>query len=631
MTLRGVSGRLLCGLCAGALAAVLGGCASFDFPDLDSAKRAVAGAVGKTGGAETSVFRLEIRAPEPLRKLLANHLDLARFQSAPAAEGIDDSELERLMRAAPAQARELLETEGHFNAAVGVERIPGAGLPLLRMTVTPGPRTTVDAVAFSATGALDDAARAGDAGAVAALAQWRRQWSMPSGAAFTQGGWADAKSSALSQLRAAGYATATWGSETRARVDAPANRASLSVALDSGPLFRLGPIRIEGLERFDADSVRKLATFSVGTPYTEKLLVEFQERLQKVGLFEGASVELDADPATALAAPVMVRVKELTLQQATVGVGFSANTGARLSLEHWHRSVFSTRWTARNKFQLGPTEQSWEGDLTSHPLDGLYRNLLSGSVSHLDAADEKLVSMKLRAGRTQDTTRIERLYFVELTQARLSSPALVNNGDAASVNYHWVYRDIDSVLLPTQGLTVSLQAALGHSRGTLTVGSGPQQDASGPFGRAYGRFTWYEPLGGSWFSTFRIEAGEVFTKDVIGMPDTLLFRAGGDDSVRGYGYRTLGPVVNGTVTSGRTLLTGSAEIARPISAAYPAFWWAAFVDAGQAADRWTDLRPDFGYGVGLRWRSPVGPLRLDVAYGEAVRKARVHFSIGIAF
>jgi translocation and assembly module TamA len=111
----------------------------------------------------------------------------------------------------------------------------------------------------------------------------------------------------------------------------------------------------------------------------------------------------------------------------------------------------------------------------------------------------------------------------------------------------------------------------------------------------------------------------------------LLFRAGGDDSVRGYGYRTLGPVVNGTVTSGRTLLTGSAEIARPISAAYPAFWWAAFVDAGQAADRWTDLRPDFGYGVGLRWRSPVGPLRLDVAYGEAVRKARVHFSIGIAF
>ena len=57
---------------------------------------------------------------------------------------------------------------------------------------------------------------------------------------------------------------------------------------------------------------------------------------------------------------------------------------------------------------------------------------------------------------------------------------------------------------------------------------------------------------------------------VLGVPDTLLFRAGGDDSVRGYGYRTLGPEVSGVVTSGRTLLTGSAEIAHPISPKYPA-------------------------------------------------------------
>jgi translocation and assembly module TamA len=79
------------------------------------------------------------------------------------------------------------------------------------------------------------------------------------------------------------------------------------------------------------------------------------------------------------------------------------------------------------------------------------------------------------------------------------------------------------------------------------------------------------------------------------------------------------------------LLTGSAEIARPISANYPAFWWAAFLDAGSAADRWADLSLAAGYGVGLRWRSPVGPLRLDVAYGEQVRALRLHLSVGIAF
>ena len=79
------------------------------------------------------------------------------------------------------------------------------------------------------------------------------------------------------------------------------------------------------------------------------------------------------------------------------------------------------------------------------------------------------------------------------------------------------------------------------------------------------------------------------------------------------------------------LLTGSVEVARPISTSRPAFWWAAFVDAGNSANRWSDLHPALGYGVGLRWRSPVGPLRLDLAYGQEVHAFRLHLSVGIAF
>ena len=622
--------RCLAGaLLVGATALVASGCANFALPGFGAAK-ADAAATAET--AEVTVFQLDVRAPEPLRKLLLRHLDLARFQSAPAADSITPSELERLLRAAPAQARALLETEGYFNAEVGVSREPvEAGLPRLRMVVTPGARSRVATVVLTPTGALDTAARAGDASARDAIATWRRLWPLPTGAAFSQNAWTDAKNGALTRLRTEGYAVAAWGEATRARVDTPTDRVNLELVLDSGPLFRLGPMQIEGLQRYDEAAVRKLATFDPGEPYSEKLLLDFQDRLQKVGLFEGASVEIDADPATADAAPVRVRVKELTLQQAIVGVGFSANTGARVSLEHTHRQVFGSRWIGRNKLELGPKQQSWEGELTSYPLDRLYRNLVAGSALHLNTNDQQLLSWKLRAGRTQDAPRIERLIFAELTHARLVSAALTNNGDAVSGNYHWVYRDIDNVLLPTDGLTVSAQGALGYARGSQTTSTAARQDAAGPFGRAYARFTWYQPLGSTWYGMFRIEAGQLFTKDVIGVPDTLLFRAGGDDSVRGYGYRSLGPVVNGSVTSARTLLTGSAEVARPISAATPAFWWAAFVDAGQAADRWTDLRPAVGVGVGLRWRSPVGPLRLDLAYGEAVKKFRAHFSIGIAF
>ena len=629
---RGLSQRLArrlgLALLAGVAALTLAGCASFSLPGLSAAKT---DPTKRPEAPSVAVFVLDVQAPEPLRRLLLRHLDLARFQSAPAADSITPSELERLMRAAPAQARALLETEGYFNAEVGVSRAADTGpLPQLLMVVTPGERTRVDSVVLTAGGALDAAARAGDPAAQDAIATWRRQWSLPAGTAFTQNAWSDAKTSALTRLRAEGYAVAAWAPATRARVDAPANRVDLELVLDSGPLYHLGPLQIEGLQRYDEEAVRKLARFDAGEPYSEKLLLDFQDRLQKAGLFEGASVEIDADPITAAAAPVHVRVKELSLQQATLGLGFSANTGARVSVEHTHRQVFGSRWIARNKLELGPTQQSWEGELTSYPLDRLYRNLIAGSALRLNTNDEQLLSWKLRAGRTQDSPRIERLIFAEATHARLTSAALTNNGDALSGNYHWIYRDIDNVLLPTQGLTVSAQGALGYARGNQTIGSAPQQSAAGPFGRAYARFTWYQPLG-AWYGTFRIEAGQLFTKDVIGVPDTLLFRAGGDDSVRGYGYRSLGPVVAGAVTSARTLLTGSAEVAHPISPAYPAFLWAAFVDAGQAADRWTDLRPAVGVGLGLRWRSPVGPLRLDLAYGEAVKKFRAHFSIGIAF
>ena len=85
------------------------------------------------------------------------------------------------------------------------------------------------------------------------------------------------------------------------------------------------------------------------------------------------------------------------------------------------------------------------------------------------------------------------------------------------------------------------------------------------------------------------------------------------------------------VGSGDALLTASVELARPLSAALPQWWGAVFVDAGNAADSLGGLRPVVCSGIGVRLRSPVGPLRLDLAYGEAVRRTRVHFSVGIAF
>lgn len=607
--------------------AVLAGCSSLGLTGRDEPADTVAAPV-----PTVQAYRVEIEAPDALGELLSTHLDLSRFQNVPESERPTPEELARLAGATPAQARGLLETEGYFNADVKVETVPAdGGLPLVRVHVVPGPRVHVDSLSVRATGALQEAAAGGDTAAADQIAALQRDFTLRPGEPFRQSDWSSAKNAALASLRADGYAAASWES-TAARIDAIDQRASLELVADSGPLFRLGTIEIDGLQRYAPEAVTRLADFPRGARYTEQVLLDYQDRLQKVGLFEGASVEIDPDPAQADAAPVHVRVKELPLQQATVGVGISANTGPRVTVEHWHRRPFGWNWIARNKVELGRDRRAWDGELISHPKEGLYRNLISGGYERLQTDDEVRTAWSARVGRTQDTPRIERLYFGEATHVRIDNPTTGRSSASAyTANYHWTYRDLDSVILPTDGWTLALQGAVGQAVA--------HPEADGPFSRAWGRLTWYRPLGSAWYATARAEVGQVFARESVGVPDTLLFRAGGDESVRGYAYRSLGPRVtvmrNGaaasTVTSGRVVFTGSLEIARPISAKLPQFWWAAFIDAGNAADRWEDMSPALGYGLGLRWRSPVGPLRLDLAYGEEVHRVRMHLSVGIAF
>ena len=143
--------------------------------------------------------------------------------------------------------------------------------------------------------------------------------------------------------------------------------------------------------------------------------------------------------------------------------------------------------------------------------------------------------------------------------------------------------------------------------------------------------TAYLPLGDTWYSQTRLEAGQVFLRPRMVVPESQKFRAGGDDSVRGYSFRSLGPLGNGVVGSGLVMYTASFELARPISAALPSLWGAVFVDVGNAANSFANLQPALGTGVGVRWRSPVGPLRLDWAWARETKKGRIHFSVGIAF
>ena len=570
-----------------------------------------------------AAYRLDIAAPEELRGLLLAYLDLARFQNVGEGDSITPAELSRLIAAAPAQARSLLETEGYFSAIVTAQRgAAGTGAPEVQLQVSPGNRARVASWTLATPGDLQQSLDAGDTLARSTLETLRSNWPLKQGAPFRQSSWSAAKSETLARLRANGYPAASW-IDTEAAVDVAASSVTLRATLSSGPLFRLGELHIEGLQRYDETSVRNVAEFSLGAPHSEQRLLDFQEKLIKTGLFETANVEIDPDPLQAGAASVRVRVREVALQQATFGVGYSDNTGQRITLEHQHRRPFGFNLIARNKVELGRDARSWTGELTTHTLPGMYRNLIAGAYEKLEVADEIRTSWRWRVGRAFDSQRIERIVFGEIVGSELVNAAGREQADAISLNISGVWRRLDSVLLPTDGITVSGLLGGGWSQSSAA--------SSGPFGRATLRLTGYHPLGANWYGIARIELGHLNAADSTGLPDPLLFRAGGDDSVRGYAYRTLGPLKNGVVSSGRALLTTSIEVARPISPRMSSLWWAAFIDAGNAADHFNSINPALGYGLGLRWRSPVGPLRVDWAYGEQVHKTRLHLSVGIAF
>jgi translocation and assembly module TamA len=564
-----------------------------------------------------AVYSLDIRVDgdraSELRALLLQNLDLARYRASEAA--LSRVELARLAAAAPAQAEVLLETEGYFNAKADVDRDP-ADETRLRLVVKTGPVMRVGKVELEFTEGL------GEDGAAALRDSLRQAWPLQPGAAFTQSQWASGKSELLLHARTGGFPLAHWG-ETAARVDPDAQTAELHLVLASGKRARLGALRIEGLKRQSPDTVERLAGFGTGDAYTEQKLAEFQERLAKTQLFDAVRVQLLSDTLDADGTyPVQVTVTESALQQATVAVGYHSNNGQSISVEHVHRLPFGLPVRARSKLQLSRALNSAELELSSHPQPDLHRNLASMQVEQDRSGATIATNLGLRVGRLYEAPQDERLSYVELLRARETTGGQVDTNLALSANQQWIRRRLDSSLLPTDGYQSLALVGLGYAHG------GGAED-SGPFARLQLKLGAYKPLGAHWYGSARAEVDQVVVHDSVGVPEKLLFLAGGDDSVRGYAYRSLGPQKNGLTVGGRVLAAGSLEIARPFTMSMPSLWGALFVDAGNAASRWSDYHAVVGAGFGVRWRSPVGPLRVDLARAMETGKWRLHFSVGI--
>lgn len=572
--------------------------------------------------AQRPAFEIDIRAPEPLQDLLATHLELRRYREV---TDLDESELARLLVLAERDARQLLGTQGYFTPALRIDVDRATQPPRVRIEVEPGPPTLVDAVDLRFSGDIEAST---DPGAVAQREAIRDNWELPAGQRFTQEAWDNAKSQAVRQLVARRYPRGRIA-ESLADIDAATARAGLGLRLDSGPLFRLGPTTVTGLQRYDPRLVPRLVRLPEGTIYDQDRIVQAQLRLTGSGYFDSAFLYVDpeSDPD---AAPLQVNVREAPLQRLVLGLGLTTDRGPRLSAEYRHNRVPGIGWRADTRLKLERDSPSLETEWTAIPdADGWRWGVFARTDRQLDDDGQDTRTQRLRIGRSEAGDRIDRNIYLQYERAVVRdatgalAPEDTGDGSAFSGNYVWTRHALDSVTRPTRGHVLGFELGAGITLGTRRE----------PFQRGLvrGRLLW--PLAQGRLQ-LRGEAGAVLAKPETPVPATQLFRTGGDTSVRGYGFRDIGVERTlGIISPGRYMTVGSVEWQRPIRrGGLPTDWeHALFVDVGAVADSPAGLEPWVGAGTGVRYISPIGPLQADLAYGFKTRRLRLHLTVGVTF
>lgn len=603
-----------------------------------------------------ATFAIEVRAPDDARELLERHLELQRFRKLPE---LQDSELQRLLGRTEGNARELLGTLGYFAPRITLELLeppaepagpaasgatpqapgqaagpganPGAaGKPALRtvvITVETGPQTHVGQadIAFS------DAANADPDGRAQQL-RVQRNWSLAPGQPFTQSAWDAAKNHGLRQLQSHRYPGARIA-QSHADIDADRSQARLGVTYETGPAYRFGALRVEGSQRYDPDGARRLARLPVGAVYDEAEMLDAQLRLAGSGYYDSVFLMLDPQAPDPQAAAVIAQLREARLQKLVFGPGFSTDSGARLTLDHIHNQLPGLGWRAVSRLSLERKTQYASSEWTALPDERGWRWFTGGHLERENRDAYPLHSGRLRAGRSKASKHIDRNHFLQYDYSASQGPDAGPGASALSLNQGWTGRYFDSDTAPTRGYGLAAEFGLGSALR-------PTRD---PFVRTLLRWQSFIPAGRVQDEqgrrreariALRAEAGAVLAGAQAQIPATQLFMTGGDTSVRGYGYHGIGVRnASGRLVGGRYLTVGSVEWQRPIVYGGALTDWEStlFLDAGAVANHPGELRPRLGLGAGLRWRSPVGPLQADLAYGAHTRAVRLHLRLGFTF
>ncbi|WP_235023451.1 autotransporter assembly complex protein TamA [Caballeronia glebae] len=554
-------------------------------------------------------YDVDIDAPRSVKKLLKDNLDLSRFARR---DDVSDDQFQFLVTATPKDVRDLVATEGYFTPVVRTDVTTVDDKREVKVSVDPGPRTTIASVQLNFTGAVTTEDRVQENAA-------RFAFSVNEGDPFTQSGWDDAKNGALRALQAKRYLGAKIV-RSQARINPRAHLADLSVTFDSGPTFTLGKLDVSGPKRYPAWIIDHVNPIREGEIYSVARLNELQRQIQNTPYYASVAIDTDSDVNKPIETPLHVKVSEYPYNSIRYGVGYATDTGFHIQGAYSYLDTFGAAYPFTISGRLDQTQQYGRVQLAMPPDSSGWINVVFGSYTITDVSSTKIYSARVGVQRSRSRQNIDTMYSLTFFDDRLTqNEPNPSTARALVPAWTWVRRDVDDPLFPRRGNIIRAEAGFAV-KGVMTDQT---------FARLYTNAQQYVPLGKNDLLVFRAEFGGVFTSGPSsGVPASLLFRAGGANSVRGYSYLSIGNNVAGSILPTKYMVTGSSEYQHWFTHDWGG---AVFFDIGTATDTWAERVFQPGVGIGARWRSPVGPVNVDLAYGLKNKSIKPYLTLGVAF
>jgi translocation and assembly module TamA len=528
---------------------------------------------------------------------------------------VDRLWLERFESQAPGKVKKALEAFGYYKPAIAISMdTPEEGVYRLIVRVNAGEpvRLTKVQVQVQGPGASETV-----------LTKAVSDFSLRAGDVMRHDVYEKSKGEIQSKALEQGYLDAQFSVHT-IRLNEAVSKAEIDLVLETGRQYRFGEAHFLGAPRYPREYLQTFLDFNPGDPFSSEKILQTQLNLATAERFQSVVIRPDKAGAKDYAIPTNVELTPSPQKNVKVGVGFTTDYGPGFSVRYEDLNVADSAQRLDSELNLS---QRLQGLALRYIFPGS-NDFRSFTSTRLAAQREDTVSYTTKSvsadiERTRGFGK-DRLGSIYLQLLKEDSTA---GGDTTNTlllipGIRFSQRGYDNLIRPTKGFAYKLEA-----RGTTqSFGS----DVG--FAQLLGYGDVLLPLGGRFSLKMRGQAGATsMNGNFLDVPISFRFFTGGDNSVRGYAYQSLGPQnAQGEVVGGKHLLVGSIELEGAIGQNWGA---AVFYDTGNAFDNFDSLNLAQSAGVGVRYYTPVGPIRLDIArqVGVSDPSYRFHFTVGMQF